>query len=371
MDNFKANILIVDDEMGPRESLKMILKPYYNVWTAERGGQAIEIMQQVPIDLVTIDLKMPGLPGTKVLEKVKEHNPDVEAIIITGYGSMDTAIEGLRLGAFDYIAKPFDVNHILNLVRRALDRKSARIRLKQLKDEFLSNVSHEFRTPLSVVIGFVGLLLEQLVGPLTEQQRSVLERIYKNSEDLLELIENVLTLSALNAGEAPKVEESFDLGLMIAEQAQRYEKSLSEKGIEISVQLPTGGAWVVSDRDKLVRIFRNLLHNAIKFTSQGSIRIVVHRSTQRGVVDLEITDAGVGIPAEQIENMFQPFRQLDNTLRRDFSGLGVGLTVVRRLVDVLEGRIEIRSQPGHGTHVLVSLPQRAGAHKGGVANLRP
>ncbi|MEK6602026.1 MAG: response regulator, partial [Candidatus Binatota bacterium] len=104
--------------MGPRESLKMILKPYFNVYTAERGGQALEILNQVPIDLVTVDLKMPGLPGTKVLEKVKQRDPDIEAIIITGYGSMDTAIEGLRLGAFDYISKPFDVNHILALVRR-------------------------------------------------------------------------------------------------------------------------------------------------------------------------------------------------------------------------------------------------------------
>src|SRR3990170_5463246 len=100
--DYKANILIIDDELGPRESLKMILKPHYNVYTAERGGQAVEILNQMPIDLVTVDLRMPGLPGIKILEKVKNYDPDVEAIIITGYGSMDTAIEGLRLGAFDY-----------------------------------------------------------------------------------------------------------------------------------------------------------------------------------------------------------------------------------------------------------------------------
>ncbi len=113
MDATKPHVLVVDDEMGPRESLKMILNPYYNVHVAERGGQAIEMLKQHQVDLVTLDLKMPGLSGIHVLEKLKQHDPDIEAIIITGYGSLDTAIEGLRLGAFDYISKPFDVNHIL------------------------------------------------------------------------------------------------------------------------------------------------------------------------------------------------------------------------------------------------------------------
>ncbi|MGH7887933.1 MAG: response regulator, partial [Candidatus Binatia bacterium] len=126
MDTSKPHILIVDDELGPRESLKMILNPYYTVHTADRGAQAIEMLKEIPVDLVTLDLKMPGLSGINVLEKVKEHDPDIEAIIITGYGSLDTAIEGLRLGAFDYISKPFDVNHILALVRRGLERRTAK-----------------------------------------------------------------------------------------------------------------------------------------------------------------------------------------------------------------------------------------------------
>ena len=129
----KANILIVDDETGPRESLKMIFKPHYNVYTSDRGAQAIEILNQVRIDLVTLDLKMPEIPGIKVVEKVKQHDPDIEVIIITGFGSMETAIEGLRLGAFDYIIKPFQVDHIAVLVNRALQRRNARLKLNDIK----------------------------------------------------------------------------------------------------------------------------------------------------------------------------------------------------------------------------------------------
>jgi len=356
----KPNILVIDDEMGPRESLKMILKPHYEVYTAERGGQAIEMLQKMPIDLVTLDLKMPGLSGIKVLEKVKEHDPDIEAIIITGYGSLDTAVEGLRLGAFDYISKPFDVNHMLALVRRALERRNARKNLKQLKSDFLANVSHELRTPLSVVIGFVGLLLNQSVGKLTDEQQKVLGRVYKNSGELLDLVDNVLTLTSLNAGDLSSVEEEFDVGAMVEESVNRYAELLEEKGVHLSIQLPVAKVRMVGDRAKVERIFQNLFNNAVKFTHQGQITVKLHRSVHRRMIDFEIVDTGLGIPRDQIGNMFQPLRQLDPSLSRRFSGLGLGLTVARRLTDFLGGSLELRSQPGIGTHVLLSIPYRPG-----------
>lgn len=353
-----ANILVVDDEVGPRESLKMILKPYYNVYTAERGAQAIEMTNQIPIDLVTVDLKMPGIPGIKVLERIKQHDPDIEAIIITGYGSMDTAVEGLRLGAFDYIAKPFDVNHILNLIKRALDRRNARLKLKELKSEFLANISHELRTPLSVVIGFVYLLLDQLVGKLTEEQQRVLERVYKNSEELLSLIDNALCLTSITAGDLALAEEEFDIGTMIKNTTRPYEKVLEAKGVSLSMDLPNDELHVICDASKVTRVFQNLLHNAVKFTLQGKIAITGRRSSKGKMIDLEIVDTGVGMPQDQVEKMFQPFRQADGSSRRPFPGLGLGLAVARQLAQFIGGALEIRSQPDIGTHVFFSFPYR-------------
>ena len=363
----KANILVVDDEMGPRESLKVILKPYYNVYTAERPGDAIEMLNQVPVDLVTLDLKMPGLSGTKVLEKIKQHDPDIEAIIITGYGSMDTAIEGLRLGAFDYIAKPFDVSHILALVRRALQRRHARVKLKNVKSEFLANISHELRTPLSVVIGFVSLLLDQLIGQLTEEQRKVLEKVYKNSGDLLELVDNILVLTSLNAGDLVVVAEEFDIRMILRECARRYEKLLEEKGIELSMEAPPTAVRIVSDPNKVGRIVQNLLHNAIKFTPAGKVTLKVRKSPQRGMVELEIVDTGLGIPEDHIERLFQPFQQMDSSMTRQFSGLGLGLTVARRLTEFLGGTLEVKSQRDVGTQTLLSIPHRLDHHRNGAS----
>lgn len=359
MDAIKPHILVVDDEMGPRESLKMILNPYYNVHVAERGGQAVEMLGKFPVDLVTVDLKMPGLSGIHVLEKLKEYDPDIEAIIITGYGSLDTAIEGLRLGAFDYISKPFDVNHILSLVRRGLERRSAKTRLRQVKADFLSNVSHELRTPLSVVVGFVYLLLNQVIGKLSDEQQRVLETVYRNSEELLELIDNVLWMTSLNAGDAAATVERFDAREVVSESVKRYERILREKGLALSVETADAGMFIFSDRSKVERIFQNVLNNAIKFTAQGEITVKARPTADRSGIEFEVTDTGIGIEKNKMDSIFEPFQQVDTSSHRSFSGLGLGLTVARRMVELLGGTLEIGSEAGKGTRVLMKFPSQA------------
>lgn len=361
MDTTKPHILVVDDEMGPRESLKVILNPHYTVHVAERGGQALELLGKFPVDLVTLDLKMPGLSGINVLEKIKQYDPDIEAIIITGYGSLDTAIEGLRLGAFDYISKPFDVNHILALVKRGLERRNAKAKLRQVKADFLSNVSHELRTPLSVVVGFVYLLLNQVIGKLTEEQQRVLETVYRNSEELLELIDNVLWITSLNAGDAAATVEKFDARDVVQEVIKRYERPLREKGLMLSVNLPSHEVPFFSDRGKVERIFQNVFNNAIKFTQQGEISIKLQESADHASLDYEVSDTGIGIEKNKIDAIFEPFHQTDVSGHRSFSGLGLGLTVARRMAEILGGKLEVTSKPNVGTRVIMRFPSHFGA----------
>lgn len=356
METSKPHILIVDDEMGPRESLKMILNPYYTVHTADRGAQAIEMLKEIPVDLVTLDLKMPGLTGINVLERVKAHDPDIEAIIITGYGSLDTAIEGLRLGAFDYISKPFDVNHILSLVRRGLERRNAKARLRQVKSDFLSNVSHELRTPLSVVVGFVYLLLNQVIGKLSDDQQKVLETVYRNSEELLELIDNVLWMTSLNVGDGATTMEKFDARAVVNETIKRYQKAIQEKGLVLSLQLAEGDLSIVSDRAKVERIFQNVFNNAVKFTAEGEITVRVRPSADRSYVQFEVIDTGTGIEENKIASIFEPFHQADNSSQRSFSGLGLGLTVARRMAELIGAKLEVTSQPNVGTRAFMTFP---------------
>jgi signal transduction histidine kinase len=359
MDSNKPHILVVDDEMGPRESLKMILNPYYNVHVAERGNQAVDLLNRFPVDLVTLDLKMPGFTGINVLEKVKQYDPDIEAIIITGYGSLDTAIEGLRLGAFDYISKPFDVNHILSLVRRGIERRGAKAKLRQVKSDFLSNVSHELRTPLSVVVGFVYLLLNQVIGKLSEEQQKVLETVYRNSEELLELIDNVLWMTSLNSGDASSMIERFDARDIVNETVKRYERTIREKSLTLTVDFPEEGASIVNDRSKIERIFQNIFNNAVKFTSQGEIRVLGRVSADRGALELEVADTGIGIDKNKMDSIFEPFHQADNTIHRPYSGLGLGLTVARRMAELIGGSMHVKSEPNVGTTVSMRFPSKA------------
>jgi signal transduction histidine kinase len=361
MDNARPHILVVDDEMGPRESLKMILNPYYTVHAAERGGQAIEMLSKFPIDLVTLDLKMPGFSGINVLEKVKQYDPDIEAIIITGYGSLDTAIEGLRLGAFDYISKPFDVNHILALVKRGLERRNAKSKLRQVKSDFLSNVSHELRTPLSVVVGFVYLLLNQVIGKLTEEQQRVLETVYRNSEELLELIDNVLWITSLNAGDAAATVEKFDARDVVHEVTQRYQKLLREKGLILKLDLPACAMPIVSDRGKVERVLQNVFNNAVKFTLQGEVSVKAQPAVNNGSIEFEVCDTGIGIEKNKMDSIFEPFHQAEASIHRSFSGLGLGLTVARRMAEILGGRLDITSKPNVGTRVVMNFPSHVAA----------
>ncbi|MDH3444807.1 MAG: response regulator, partial [Deltaproteobacteria bacterium] len=300
MDENKPHILIVDDEIGPRESLKIILNPYYNVHIADRGAEAMDMLQKFPVDLVTLDLQMPGMTGISVLEKVKQHDPDIEAIIITGYGSLDTALEGLRLGAFDYISKPFDVHNILTLVERGLERRRSRTRLKKIRSDFVSNVSHELRTPLSVVVGFVQLLLNQVLGKLTEEQEKVLETVYRNSEELLDLIDNVLWMTSLDAGDEEEAIQDFDVRDIIRETIQRHEGAIGEKKLALTTKMPDAPLSITSDRLKVERIIQNVFNNAVKFTNTGSISVRARLSADPPVVELEVGDTGVGIEKSKL-----------------------------------------------------------------------
>jgi putative two-component system response regulator len=142
----KANVLIVDDELGPRESLGMILKPSFNIFTSEDGSEALQIIKKTNIDVVTLDLKMPIMPGEEVLKRIKEYDPTIEVVIITGYGTLKSAVEAIKYNVFDYILKPFNVSDILATVKRCLDRREMSLRVK----DFLQSLERESKRPVAM-----------------------------------------------------------------------------------------------------------------------------------------------------------------------------------------------------------------------------
>ena len=250
----QGNILIIEDEPGPALALKMILKPYYQVYSAERGEAALEILKTTPIDVVSLDLRMPGLSGMPLLAKIKDHDPDIEVIVITGYGSLETAVESINLKVFSYVAKPFDVLEILETTKRALQKRRNLQRLRHIKEEFFANLTHEFRTPLSAIMGYSSILLEEHGSTLTNDQRSALDRIQANSHELLSCVEGIFFLAALEAGEIPLTVWSFDAKVHARPPAATGTARRSRKKASVSRWPTCASLPIRTDEEKLAKI---------------------------------------------------------------------------------------------------------------------
>ena len=146
---------------------------------------------------------------------------------------------------------------------------------------------------------------------------------------------------------------------MVTETTKRYEKAIREKNLRLDVSIAQGETAIVSDRAKIERVFQNVFNNAVKFTAEGDINVKVQPSPHRNRVDIEITDTGVGIEQSKIDSIFEPFHQADNSIHRSYSGLGIGLTVARRMAELIGGNLSVTSQPGVGTRVTMSFPSHA------------
>jgi signal transduction histidine kinase len=349
----RASLLIVDDERGPAESLRMVFKSDYDVFTAPSGSEALQILHAKPIDVVTLDLRMPGMPGVEVMEHIKRFDPDIEIIVVTGYASLDSAVRGLRNRVFDYVTKPFDVPQISDLVRRAVARRREAQHARRVKDDFLANLSHELRTPLSAIIGYNSILTEELHTRLTEDQRVAFDRIQANSQKLLNLIETVLLLNSLDARELQLAVSSFDVRELIRRAARHFAAAARQRGLTLTVVGDATPLWVTTDEHKLERVLWALLDNAVKFTPHGSIALSAVVGADRSNFEVHVRDTGIGIANAGIPQLVDDFATTPSPAGR---GLGLGLRMAVRLTEFLGGDLRVASQPGHGTQFTVALP---------------
>jgi signal transduction histidine kinase len=229
----------------------------------------------------------------------------------------------------------------------------------QVKGGFLATMSHELRTPLNAMIGYADLLLEGIPEPIPEPSRAQVERIGLSARHLLELIEEILTFSRIEAGRERVDAENVELSILLKEVAAIIEPLATQKGLTFQIQLPAETISIRTDARKLRQILLNLAGNAIKFTEQG--RICVRLLVDAETVKFEVEDTGIGIAPEHHERVFEPFWQVDSEKTRQISGTGLGLKVSRELARPLGGDIDLRADLGKGTCFTVELPRRAEA----------
>ena len=226
----------------------------------------------------------------------------------------------------------------------------------QAKSDFLASMSHELRTPLSAIVGYMDLLTAEIVGPIDELQRSYLGRVKAAAVHLISIIEEILTFSRVAAGREPVHPETLEICALVRDVEQLFEPQAIHKGLELRVVTPKQPLILWTDGTKLRQILINLVGNAMKFTHAGHVALVVSADGER--VMFTVQDTGPGIPEVDLERIFQPFTQLDQSLRREKGGTGLGLPVSRKLAHLLGGELSVESAVGQGTTFTLWLPLR-------------
>lgn len=395
-------ILIVDDEDGPRQSLRVIFKDEYDLLMAEDGPTAIELAQKHPIDVAVLDIRMAGMSGIEVLERIKFVNPEIEAIMITAFETTDTIRQALRLRACDYINKPFDIGTIRSAVAQAMQRRlleseihSSAEKVQELltelqnqrieeqiaktRGDIYASIIHDINGPLTVISGFVQVLSQRL-NRTSNMQTEDLEFVKDRLRIIARQVGNCIEISRRYLGflrrqsneNAPRV--SVNQLFKDLEQLIRVHPSVQEN--EHAVTALTEDIGVKINGTDLIQILLNLSVNAfqcvphkhrveiggeilkesldlskLKDSPHDRLLNVESADTAPPLVRLWVRDNGPGIPPEVLPKIFQPYF----TTKGPRQGTGLGLSIVQRLIKEARGALHVHTKPGEGTTFAIYL----------------
>lgn len=237
-------------------------------------------------------------------------------------------------------------------LQKALDRLSE---LSQLKSNFIANISHELRTPLTHLKGYLDILANAGLGPLTQQQAEVLDILQRSEARLERLIEDLIQFSLASRGDLSLDIEEVDLNRLIEVMVQHFQIHARKHEVLLSLVMPEPFPLVLADENKIGWVLQQLLDNAIKFTPQGG-RVVVEGVLEDGLASIAVSDTGIGIPPDRIEEVFETFHQLDSSATRRYGGTGLGLAMTRRIIEAHGSRIKVQSDLGRGSRFEFALP---------------
>lgn len=370
-------VLVIDDERGPRESLRILLKNEYNVLCADSVDWGLDLLQQNRPDVVVMDIRMPGKGGIQGLREIRQIDPVVSVVMLTGFGSLETAQEAIRLGANDYVRKPFDAPEMQDVIRRNVSRTQLERRrwraeqeLKTLNEELVTELAkkehlaelgqksaelvHDLRNPLTAVMGYAELLSDELrrsrdkLGEKWQDTSEYIEMIEKSVRRCKDLADMWLSLGRRD----PQRMKPLLVCDLIGDIVRGLKQIAAGRGVRIDCQVAAAVESEISaDHVQISRALHNILVNAIEAVSVGSGVIRVGCVPNGPHVEICIEDNGCGMDAEQLGHAFEPY-----FTTKKFTGTGLGLFITRRVIEDHHGTIEMQSRPNEGTAVRIRLP---------------
>jgi PAS domain S-box-containing protein len=248
-----------------------------------------------------------------------------------------------------------DITERKHMEEDLIKAKEAAEEADRIKSAFLATMSHELRTPLNAIIGFTGIMLQELAGPLNEEQNKQLGMVQNSSRHLLALINDVLDISKIEAGQLDLSFKTFELRPSIEKMVALVAPLAEKKEIDLRIDIADNVKTTTTDQRRLEQIILNLLNNAVKFTEKGHVLISCHRKNDHYL--LSVTDTGIGMQPEELPGLFQPFHQLDTGLSRKHEGTGLGLSICKKLLNMMGGDISVESQWGRGSTFTVRFPR--------------
>ena len=375
-----ATIIVVEDEVSVRATLCGILEDAgYRVTELGRGAETLEAIRKSAFDVIITDIRLPDVGGMEILELAKEINPDAAVIMMTGYASVETAVDAVNQGAYAYFIKPVNPEELKTTIANALrqqrlSQENKRLveslqrsnkllfatneelkRATQAKSEFLAHMSHELRTPLNVIIGFSELMLDEVPGKINNEQKQCLNDILSGGRNLLNLINDILDLSKIESGKMELTLRNFSLSSLIESLVRVMKPVLAPRKQSLEVDVEEGLLLVYADRAKVRQVLLNLLGNSTKFTPDGG-KLKIEAVREDNWCQVSVTDNGIGIKKEEQKRIFDPFCQLVNPLTEEKGGTGLGLTIAKEIIEHHGGRIWVESKYREGSRFTFTLP---------------
>ena len=365
-----ATLLVVEDDIHLLHGIRDILEiEGYEVLTAANGVDGLDLLQSLPKppDLIISDIMMPRMNGYEFFDAVRKKNEwvDIPFVFLTAKGEKADIRLGKELGADDYVVKPMDPDDLLVIVRAKLKRH-AQIRqrydgqVSQIKREILTILNHEFRTPLTYMVAYSDMLSSDAETLTSQELRNFLQGINSGADRFRRLVENFIVLVELQTGEAAQNyawrKQRFDDLRAVCERAVKSLQTLAmERGVVVRTDVPDHVPTIIGDHEYLYTTVAQLLENAIKFSDKPDsvvwLRVIPGDSDLRIVVE----DQGRGIEEQYFEKIWEPFFQINRAQHED-QGAGAGLALVRGIVDMHGGTVDVQSTFGEGSTFTVTLP---------------